>query len=794
MNAIHMLVPLATVIGAIIGPAASTLGCLAAEPNDQNTIAASVLAEVTIERDEYAVPRITAESFGDAIYALGRVHAQDRYFQMDGMRRLAAGELAELFGRSMLQNDRDYRPYRFRQIAQQVVANLGDDELAILQRYTDGVNEALDDMEQKPFEYAALNLEVTPWRPEDTVLNMLIMFDMLHMEAGFERQATLWRDAFPMPLVDFLLTDVGMFDTLADGSRSRHSPHEIPGPDVFDLRDHAHVFDSSEPETLIAQDVTPALPNVWGSNNWAVDASRSANGEAAILVNDPHLGLTLPGAWHRASLHWNGGEWHGMTLPGAPAIIIGSNGHLAWGVTNMMGDFQDLILIETDPDDSDQYLTPDGPEPFGEVVEEIKIRGEGVERLTLRTTRWGVVRDHRLLDRPVVLKWTALHPEMVNLDLMRMAHARTLEEGIEIMGDWYGPAQNVLIASRDGRIGWVTSGYLPKRVGFCGRFAESWANPGIGWDGPIDEDDRPMIIDPPNGVLLTANNRTMPAEQARTIGGIWADASRARRIAELLDRQENFSEEDLYAMQLDSRVKLMDFYAELTEKTLANITPENDEIAEVIATALEEVRAWDGHAEPDSRGLPLLGAIRTALLRQATRPIVEVGRTKHRALVYSWLNRETPVRQLLIERPEHLLGPHWSSWEELIETTILQTVESAAEAETLRQTWGESNTLIAQHPIASMMPGGGDRLNLPSVPHPGHTSAIRVAGQSFGVSCRLVVAPGREEAGFANLPAGQSGDPRSPHYRDHFESWRDGRPMPLLPGRAVSNEFLRPHE
>ncbi len=785
MNTMTNLVPLV----AAIAPA-----CLAPEPNDRSIVAAPVSAEVTIERDEYAVPRITAESFGDAIYALGRVHAQDRYFQMDGMRRLAAGELAELFGRSMLQSDREYRRYRFRHVAQQVVANLGDDELAILQRYADGVNDALAEMEQKPFEYASLNLEVTSWKPEDTVLNMLLMFDMLHMEAGFERQATLLRDVFPGPLVDFLLTDVGLFDTLADGSPSRHSPREIPGPDVFDLRDHAHLIDSSGSDSLFAQDVLPALPNAPGSNNWAVDASRSANGEAAILVNDPHLGLSLPGVWHRASLAWDEGEWHGMTMPGAPAIIIGSNGHLAWGVTNMMGDFQDLILVETDPDDAEKYLTPDGAEPFGELVEEITIRGGGTERLTLRTTRWGVVSEDHLLERLVVLKWTALHPEMVNLDLMRMAHAKTLEDGIEIMRGWYGPAQNVLLASRDGRIGWVTSGYLPRRAGFSGRFAESWAGGEIGWEGPIDEDDRPMIVDPPRGVLLTANNRAMPLERARIVGGIWADASRARRIANLLARQETFGEEDLYAMQLDSRVEVMDFYAELTARTLANFNPESEARAGVIAKALEEVRAWDGRAEPESRGLPLLLRIRDHLRQQAILPIVEVGRVKHRRLHYHWFNRETPTRQLLTERPEHLLGPRWSSWEELIETTILQTVEAAAEAEALRHAWGEVNTLIAEHPIAGMIPGGGDRLNLPAAPHPGHSSAIRVAGRGFGVSCRIVVAPGREQSGLVNLPAGQSGDPRSPHYRDHFDAWLEGRPMPLLSGEARSGETLRPRE
>ena len=483
--------------------------------------------------------------------------------------------------------DRAHRVYRLRHVAQQVLERLDARQRHWLEVYAEGVNQGLAHLPQVPLEYGMLNLEPEPWKAEDSILVYLAMFQFLHMEGSFEKRLGVLRDAMPEAMFEFLTPNATRFDQplVIDGAeaagRNDWQPLPIPGPEIMDVRAQALLdVDGLEGWTDLVQSPPPAF----GSNNWAVAGSHTADGRA-ILANDPHLRLSVPGIWYRAELRWGedeqGGYAVGLTLPGTPGVAFGSNGHLAWGFTNMMGDFQDLIIVEVHPEDANSYRTPDGWEEFETITERINVRGRGSEKLVLRSTRWGVVTDSDYQGRPLVLKWTALDPDLVDMDIIEMSFAETLEEGVRIAGNWGGPAQNMLLADDAGRIAWIISGHLPRRFGYDGRSPESWADGDKGWAGMVAMEDKPQLIDPESGMLFTANNRTVSMQSARELGGIWTVGQRANRIAQLLRTGDAFTEADLFQMQLDTRIAIYDLYRDLALKAMeeADEPHERDEQA-----------------------------------------------------------------------------------------------------------------------------------------------------------------------------------------------------------------------
>lgn len=749
-------------------------------------------AAVEIVRDELSVPTITAETFDDVIRAQGFVHAQERFFQMDAGRRLAAGELAEL-APPLIDMDRQYRPYRFRAVAEQVLDRLDESERHWLEVYAEGVNAGLEHLPARPFEYGTINADPKPWRPEDSILVYLAMFDFLHMEASFERRLHVMHEALPKELFAFLTPNATRFDepliTTGGNPSNDWQPMDIPGPEVIDLREHSRA-DIDRIDDL--HDLVEVAPPALGSNNWAVAGSRSHDGRA-IVANDPHLRLSAPGIWYRADLRWREDDDDrqsvGLTLPGAPGVVIGSNGNVAWGFTNMMGDFQDLVVIEVNPDNEHEYRTPDGWEEFETITERINVRGRGAQTLELKKTRWGVVTDHDHHGRPLVLKWTALDPELVDLSIINMSFAKTLEQGVDIAANWGGPAQNVLLADDTGRIAWVISGHLPKRFGFDGRYPVSWADGDVGWDGMIAAEDKPRVIDPADGILFTANNRTVDVQRAREIGGVWTAGERANRIAHLLRNGDAFTESDLFDLQLDTRIELFDFYRDLA----LHVMQHADEGHDAYDEAQKLLEQWNGTADADQPAVQLLELFRRQLHLRIIGPLVAPARQLDERFAYRWFMDEEPVRRLLEEQPMHMLNPRYFDWDDLVESEWRNTLSRFSfVGRNLNTPWGEANRSRIEHPLVMGMPMLAEQLNLPSDPQPGHPFALRVATPSFGASARLSVSPGHEEDGILHIPGGQSGHPHSPHYSSGHDAWANGTPLPLLGGSANATLKLVP--
>ncbi len=382
---------------------------------------AGLSAPVEIERDDLGVPTIRAATRADAARALGFLHAQDRFFQMDLLRRQAAGELAELFGPAALETDKEHRVHRFRDVARRVVAMAAGEERAVLDAYAAGVNAGLAALGSKPFEYLATGTDPAPWKAEDSILAVHAMFIELNDENGTsESNLGVLHDMLPPEMFELLAPRGTEWDAPIVGPPFVTPP--IPGPEVFNLRRGLSPATPATPAKAAAFRPEPPgeSSSALGSNNWAVAGTHTADGRA-LLADDMHLGIRVPNTWYRASIvrpDGRGGSLRltGVTLPGTPMVAVGSNGHVAWGFTNSYGDWTDLVVLErTDARDPDLYRTPEGPKRLRKVAERIRVKGEKEATLEVKESVWGPVIDTDAQGRPRVLAWTAHHPEAVNL-------------------------------------------------------------------------------------------------------------------------------------------------------------------------------------------------------------------------------------------------------------------------------------------------------------------------------------------------------------------------------------------
>ena len=453
-------------------------------------------ADVTVSYDRFGVPTVEAGGRFDAYFAEGFLHAQNRFTQMDISRRLAAGELAALVGPSMVERDRGSRRFRLRAVARDLLDRLDEDDRQALSSYSAGVNAGLADLVAPAPEYAILGANPSEWLPEDSVLVMFAFMITLDWSASWEASHASFFEAVPASIREFLVDPRSRLDAPITELRDRRN--SIPGiptdeqialrilPEVPETIEHSYGGPDGSDDIIFGdgkigngdggegwkrkdegadapETTSDESRDAIGSNQWAIGADLTEDGRA-ILANDPHLGLTLPVAWYRIRLLWPEHDLTGLSIPGLPGISIGSNGNIAWGFTNLTGDLQDLIALEIDPDDPDRYRTSEGWESFGEVVELIEVAGGETVAFPIRTTRWGLVngtyQDASGASRDAVVEWAALHPELVNFNLFGLEGSTDVEDALDIIGGWYGPAQNVVVADSEGNIGFTVSGFF----------------------------------------------------------------------------------------------------------------------------------------------------------------------------------------------------------------------------------------------------------------------------------------------------------------------------------------------
>jgi penicillin amidase len=752
-------------------------------------ITAGVTDKVVIDRDAAGIPTIRAGNRADLSFATGFVHGQDRFFQMDLMRRKAAGELAELFGAVALPFDKLHRLHRFRSRAERVVKNLSRGEAEILSAYAAGVNAGLASLRARPFEYFLLRTVPRPWYPSDSMLVAFAMFLELDEELALpdiqRGRAHRFLDA---EVYRWLYADGSSWDAPLQGEARQAMP--IPGQDAIDLR--ASGSPSHAPGLPGGQSDAP-MP---GSNNWAVGGKLTASGKA-IVASDMHLPIAVPNTFYRARLILHGEsamEVSGLSLPGAPVIVAGSNGTVAWAFTNSYGDWSDAVLIRTG-EAEDTYHTPDGLRRFDVYRETIRVsRGQPVH-LVVRETVWGPLLGEALATpEPIAIRWIAHEPEAVNLRHLDLEHVQSVSEAMSIANRIGMPPQNFVAGDSNGNIGWTIAGRIPRRTDYDARLPADWSRSG-GWLGWLGADAYPRIVNPDSSRIWTANARVVDGKALGLIGdGGYDLGARAGQIRDSLHATDEFDERDMLRIQLDDRALFLTRWRDLLLKVL-------DDRAVSSNAARRECRDlvdnWEPRASIESVGYRLVREVRLEIRRRVfemiTAPVRSAG--SHDLPLLQGKHFEDALWSLLQQQPLHFLAADYSSWDALMLESVDAVIADLAaryDGPLSGRRWGERNTVTIRHPLGAALPVLSGWLDMPTRELPGDVNMPRVQSPGFGASVRFAVTPGDEDRGYLHMPTGQSGHPFSDFYRAGHLDWAEGRPTPFLPADPRYRLILAP--
>lgn len=745
-------------------------------------------APVAIELDAADIPSVSAASIEDAARAEGWLHARDRFLQMDLARRQAAGELGEVVPAASAMDLR-MRPLGMRAVARRALASMPASHRGLLERYAEGVNAFL--ATGAPLEYRMLKQVPSPWLPEDSMLVQLGMGFYLDRSPGLDRERTGIYRRFPST-ADFLTSSAGPLSMSVDGT-PLPPPPPLPTAAEWDLR--ASTSRVGPAGGRMRDEEVP------GSNAFAVAGSRTKDGRA-IVGNDMHLALSAPGIWYRIALAWPDARLVGLSLPGVPMIVQGTNGAVAWAFTNLTADLADLILVDVDHADPTRYLVDGGSEPF--TVESTTVgSGTAATQLVIRTTRWGPVVEDLADGRVIALRWIFNADGAVDCGIFDMARARTLEQALDVMRDWNGPPQNALVASADGRIGWTIAGSLPARSRATHTLVR-WRD-APEWKGVLAPDAKPRIVDPPSGVLTSANQLsiTPSGALASVIGHDEASGDRAFRLRERLLARTDWTEAELHAVQLDVHSARL---VRWRDAVLAALPPSIDGPRGIAAR--EVLRAWDGQVSVDASAPEIIDACRRALRALYAESMGEEA---------SDAIEDEALLRMLESRAPHLAPGRKGAWTAIASTVLAQAADAVVIEPRIVEPSGKdakppsgpspdpsdgssivfrkrgaANTAAIRHPAADILGAAARLAEMPRAPLPGHPTCVRVQTPGFGASQRSVVSPSHLENAIMVTPCGQSGLPTSPHFRDLHPYWQRGEAYPLLPGSATSRiELVR---
>lgn len=777
-------------------------------PSLDGTYPAPALShEATIERDALGVPTISAGSSADLAYATGFAHAQDRFFQMDLLRRVAAGELAALIGPAAVELDRTHRLHRFRARAHQIAAALDSNSRALLERYAAGVNDGLASLRSRPFEYWMLRSQPQSWRAEDTLLVVYAMyFDLQYGELRRTLARAALSERVSPDLLRFLLPTSSHWDAPLDS---------MPAPDAASTS-------TAAPTPPPAPDWLPAAPlrtaeldpgasgldtSMIGSNSWAINRNASFDGRA-IVANDMHLGLSLPNIWYRVVLRApdrNGvvRQLTGVSLPGTPGIVAGSNGRIAWGFTNSYGNFIDVVELDVDPHDPLRYRTPNGDWERARVHRErIDVRGAPAAELDVADTRWGPMLQAG--GHSYAIRWAAHDARAVNLGLGRLADADDVPSALAAAAACGIPTQNIVVADAAGHIGWTLAGPLPRRAVASPASAPSAApaltdlpvraNVYRGWDGYLDPTDYPRRIDPPAARLWTANSRQLSGAAQSPIGDAGSDVgARATQIRDALFAHEHFAERDMLALQIDDRALWIERWRRIALDALdGNALAGHPQRAEY-RRLLEQ---WNGRADADAVGYTLLRTLHAAMYDAWFGRLDETLAKRDPNFRYRLATSRSLAVMEALAQHHAWLPPGVADWHAFVLDRIDRSIEVVTRDGTrlADARWGERNRAAIAHPFARMIPTWLPMLRgllmAPREPLPGDANMPRVQAPSFGASERFVISPGHERDALFEMPGGQSGSPMSPYFLAGHRAWVRGESAALLPGPAEHRLLL----
>jgi penicillin amidase len=767
-------------------------------------------APVEILYDSMGIPHLFAGSTADLFRAQGWIHAQDRLWQMEMFRRVQDGRLSEIFGPSMIETDRFLRTIGMGLAGARGLPAEGTPMRANTEHYAAGVNAALESWQGfLPPEFVLLRLKPEPWEPRLTQgIEKIMAWDLSDYQTGLSlaEARSILGDEKLLPLMprypDWGPTIVdgwpeGNLDARDAEAQSQDGAAAMTTAVATDTEDllPPDLFPPAPAPSLVAQaklaqDVASVLELgsvVRASNSWVVGGDRSRSGKP-LVANDMHLALNAPNIWYLIGLHAPGYDVVGMSLPGAPGIVAGHSAAVAWGFTNAMVDDSDFFIEQVNPEDSTEYRTPDGWQPFETRVETILVRGREDVTMTVRSTRHGPVItpvEDRAQGRVLAFKWVAHEPAGTFEALLGMGRASSVEEFIQAMRPFGNPHQNVVFADTAGAWGYWMGGRVPVRAsgtpphlpvpGWTGE--SDW----IGW---VPFEEKPHVLAPDRGYIATANNAQGRDDAAKRVtDGRWFGPHRAYRISELIEATELHDAESLLAIQMDPGSSFVQQQIERAVQAFADAG---------LPSLADALRSWDGLADLESTEATLFHAWWTGVHRGFREAYYE-GESGYFPSHY--------VEEVLTGTAKLPDGVH-------VPDSIMVHAAHAA-ADFADMPWGEAHQLDLDH-LMSVVPVVGKLLRFGryGIPRVGGPNSVNVAGFSgarppfrtaYGPSQRHVVdlADPDGSGGFI-LPGGQSGYPASPHAFDQLELWRDGR-LWLLPlqrdhveARAVTRVRLEP--
>ncbi|HEX8146871.1 MAG TPA: penicillin acylase family protein [Pyrinomonadaceae bacterium] len=740
---------------------------------------------VKVRRDGRGIAYLEAEDESDLYFAQGYVTASDRLFQMDLFRRTARGELSEIFGKAALEEDRRRRNYGFAQVAEASAARADPTSRAVMEAYAAGVNAYIDSLDDKslPPEFQLLGYRPRHWTPADSAavgknfaeaLSTTWTLDVAR--AAFanlpaDKAAALFPEASPL---DVLV--VGADKT--DGKSTTPAKRTSALPRRTDMKELLSEL-SSVRQTLERTRARLGLnaEDLAASNNWVVSGKRTASGKP-LLANDPHLPASAPSIWYMIHLSAPGLRVAGVTAAGGPGVIIGHNERVAWGVTNLGPDVQDVYRETFDPQNPLKYRTPAGWRDAEVRREEIKVRKSMLGTETevvpheVTVTRHGPVVLRKGADA-YALRWTALSPTATEFTAFyKLNRARNWKEFGEALREYGGSTQNFVYADVEGHIGYYGAGLIPVRSSGDGSVPYDGTKDEGEWKGFIPHAELPHVLDPPSGIIVTANSRVVGRDYPHFLTHVWAPPTRARRIYDLLAAKQKLTAEDFRAVQGDAYTISGATFAREVAKVAreAGLGAKDEKWRET----LKLFESWDGQLEPDARAprlaVEMAGAFRTKILAGALGPDL--------AKEYRWPASAIFFDRVIQERPREWLPKEFASYAELLDAAHRETRESLTKslgADETKWTWGARLPVNFPHPLAGV-PLVGKTFQIEPFPQRGGGGLFAAPNVGGSVSMRLIADASDWDKTRQGIALGVSGDPRSPHWADQLADWRAAAP------------------
>lgn len=742
-------------------------------PKTSGTLAVPGLqAEVRVLRDEWGVPQIYAQNNHDLFFAQGYVHAQDRMWQMEFSRRIGMGRLSEVLGDSALESDQFLRTVGFARVAEEELRNSDPKTRAILQAYADGVTAYIHERKgQLGIEFTLLGLtgvkfDPEPWSP----IHSLTWAKVMAYDLGGNMDSEIMRA--------LLLKKYGEEGVrqLLPAYESDH-PIIVPTGVAWDSVDTSLLAVLDQVNQYVGRDVQGI-----GSNNWVISGSRTTTGKP-LLANDPHLGIQMPSIWYEIGLHGGDFDAVGASFPGAPGVIIGHNARIAWGVTNLGPDTQDLFVETINPNNPNQYEFKGEWRDMQVVEEEIRVAGQAEPvKLTVRITHHGPIVNDVMGPLPTgtALRWTALEPNTLFKAVVNVDLATNWDEFRAALRDWDIAAQNFVYADVEGNIGYQSTGKWPIRASGDGLMPVPGNTGEYDWTGYVPFEEMPYRYNPEQGFLVTANHAVVDDEYPYLVSLEWSNGDRAARITEMIQAKDKVSAEDIQAIHADT----LSLGAKEVLPYFLNLNPSSQELRQ----ALDILRNWDLRLDKDSAGAAIYGALTLHLARDTY--LDEMG-----ASIFKKYFTASSMTTVAME--EGLKDPNWPWFDDKrtasVETRdeiLLRVLKDAVDDLTRRispdmpnWTWGDVHVAVFRNqslgksgiaPIESMLNRGPIAANgANDVVNNEPFNVMAPYEVSLLPSYRQIIDLSDFTKSQSMHTTGQSGHTGNKHYGDMIPMWRD---------------------